>query len=151
MSLGTKPYKRGLMDLGNGGFAWLQPDGSWGWSNAGLIVDGEESLLVDTLFDLELTGEMLAAMRGAVPAARDIGTLVNTHSNGDHCNGNSLLPHAEIIASKATTEEMPHESPAVMAEYLSVAPQLGDMGEFFLHCFGQFKFSGVEQIGRAHV
>ncbi|MFP6661075.1 MAG: MBL fold metallo-hydrolase, partial [Myxococcota bacterium] len=40
-------FRRGLHDLGNGIYAWLQPDGSWGWSNAGLVVDSGESLLVD--------------------------------------------------------------------------------------------------------
>ena len=63
-SLGIRPYDRGLHDLGNGIYAWLQPDGGWGWSNAGLVVDGDESLLVDTLFDLKLTQEMLDAMHG---------------------------------------------------------------------------------------
>ena len=65
MSLAKNGYafKKGLTDLGNGTFAYLQPDGSWGWSNAGLITDGDQSLLVDTLFDLKLTGEMLSAMR----------------------------------------------------------------------------------------
>ena len=29
-TLGIRPYTRGLHDLGNGGYAWLQPDGSWG-------------------------------------------------------------------------------------------------------------------------
>ncbi len=143
--LGTRPYTRGLHDLGNGGYAWLQPDGSWGWSNAGLIVDGEQALLVDTLFDLKLTGEMLAAMRRANPVAERIGTVVNTHSNGDHCNGNSLLPQAEIIATVAAAEEMPHESPAVMLEYRKAAPVLGEMGEFFMDCFGAFDFEGVAQ------
>lgn len=145
MTLGTRPFNKGLIDLGNGGFAYLQPDGSWGFSNAGLIVDGEEALLVDTLFDLELTSDMLAAMRRATPLAEDIGTVVNTHSNGDHCNGNSLLPHAEIIASQATAEDMPAESPQIMSAYAAAAADMGEMGEFFLHCFGQFKFDGIEQ------
>ena len=69
MSLGTRPYTKGLHDLGSGGYAWMQPDGGWGWSNAGLIVDGDEALLVDTLFDVRLTREMLDAMRAAEPAA----------------------------------------------------------------------------------
>jgi len=56
-------FTKGLHDLGNGCFAYLQPTGGWGWSNAGLIVDGEENLLVDTLFDLPLTRKMLDAMR----------------------------------------------------------------------------------------
>ncbi|MGY8958581.1 MAG: MBL fold metallo-hydrolase, partial [Alphaproteobacteria bacterium] len=44
--------------MGNNAYAYLQPDGGWGWSNAGLIVDGDEVVLVDTLFDLKLTAEM---------------------------------------------------------------------------------------------
>ena len=24
-------YTRGLKDIGNGLYAWLQPDGGWGW------------------------------------------------------------------------------------------------------------------------
>ena len=63
-------YSRGLHDLGNNVYAYLQPNGGWGWSNAGLIVDGEASLLVDTLFDLALTRartrpEMERALRTA--------------------------------------------------------------------------------------
>ena len=34
-------YRRGLADLGRGSYAWMQPNGSWGWSNAGLITDGD--------------------------------------------------------------------------------------------------------------
>ena len=32
-------YTKGLHDLGGGGYAYLQPDGYWGRSNAGLVVD----------------------------------------------------------------------------------------------------------------
>ena len=45
--MGKWQYTKGLHDLGNNTYAYLQPDGSWGWSNAGLIVDGDQSLLVD--------------------------------------------------------------------------------------------------------
>ena len=58
----TRPFRCGLEDLGNGLYAWMQPDGGWGWSNAGFIRDGEQSLLVDTLFDEPLTAKMLAAL-----------------------------------------------------------------------------------------
>ena len=44
-------FTRGLHDLSNGAYAYLKPDGSLGLSNAGLVVDGEKSLLIDTLFD----------------------------------------------------------------------------------------------------
>ena len=95
-------YSKGLRDLGDGIYAYLQPDGSWGYSNAGLVADSGESLLVDTLFDLHLTAEMLQAMRRAEPAAQRIGTLVNTHANGDHCYGNQLVEGARVITSAAT-------------------------------------------------
>jgi hypothetical protein len=44
-----------LHELGNGVYAYTQLPGSWGWSNAGLITDGDQSLLVDTLFDEQIT------------------------------------------------------------------------------------------------
>ncbi len=138
------PYRKGLHELGPGCWAWLQPDGSWGWSNAGLLADGEASLLVDTLFDLHLTGEMLDAMRDAVPAARQIDTLVNTHANGDHCYGNSLVPEARVITSKACAEEMAEVSPAVMHQFLLNADALGPAGAFFKRAFGVFDFEGIE-------
>lgn len=100
------PFTTGLHDLGNGGFAWLQPDGGWCLSNAGLIVDSGESLLVDTLTDLPLTRGMLEAMKRAVPEAGRIGTLVNTHAHPDHTAGNELVEGAEIVASAATRAEM---------------------------------------------
>ncbi|MCW3026075.1 MAG: metallo-beta-lactamase family protein, partial [Solirubrobacterales bacterium] len=59
-------YTKGLQEVGDGLYAYLQPDGGWGWSNAGLVVDGERTLLIDTLFDLALTDEMLRTMRDAV-------------------------------------------------------------------------------------
>jgi cyclase len=143
-ALGTHPYNKGLIELGSGGYAWLQPDGGWGWSNAGLITDGDDALLVDTLFDIRLTAEMLAAMRRATPRSQ-IRQLVNTHSNGDHCNGNELVTGAEIIASKATADELAHESPAMMATLMRRAPEMGEVGEFFLYCFGAFHFEEVTQ------
>tara|TARA_B100000676_G_scaffold310725_1_gene378167 strand:+ start:1123 stop:1587 length:465 start_codon:yes stop_codon:yes gene_type:complete len=91
-------YTKGLHDLGNGSWAYLLPDGGWGWSNAGLIAESGETLLVDTLFDLPLTADMLDTMRDAVPAAKEIDTLVNTHANGDHTYGNQLVDGAEIVA-----------------------------------------------------
>lgn len=140
-------YRKGLEDLGCGCFAWLQPDGSWGWSNAGLICDGGEALLVDTLFDLNLTRDMLGAMKRASPAAaKKIGTLVNTHHNGDHCYGNCLVQGAEIIASVHAKEEMTREPPALLQGFMKAAPGLGEMGAYLTHCFGAFDFNDIPQV-----
>ncbi len=136
-------YTKGLHELGNGSFAWLQPDGGWGWSNAGLVCDGGESLLVDTLFDLRLTREMLAAMRRAAPEATRIGTLVNTHANGEHCYGNSLVAGARIVTSRASAAEMDELPPEAMAGLLKNATALGPGGEFLARCFAPFDFEGI--------
>lgn len=146
MGLGIRPYDHGLHDLGNGGFAWLQPDGGWGWSNAGLIVDGDRSLIVDTLFDKPLTRSMLDAMRRAAPTAMaQVDILINTHSNGDHCNGNELVTGAQIISSKACADELAREDPSRMLQLLERAPQMGEVGEFFTYCFQAFDFHGINQ------
>jgi len=137
------PYTKGLHDLGSGCFAYLQPDGSWGWSNAGLVTDGGESLLVDTLYDLPLTAEMLRAMRRATSAAVRIGTLVNTHANGDHCYGNQLVKGATIVASAASAAEMDELPADRMAMLLKNAPALGAGGAFLARCFSSFDFEGI--------
>lgn len=139
-----KNSQSGLQSLGNGAWAWLAPGNSWGWSNAGLITDGEESLLVDTLYDLELTGSMLKTMRQAEPLAENINTLVNTHANGDHCHGNELVTGAEIIASTASAVEMAELPPEAMAAIVAAAPDMGAVGQYFLACFGQFRFDGIQ-------
>jgi len=139
----SKATPHGLQALGNSAYAWLAPHASWGWSNAGLIVDGEESLLVDTLYDLPLTEQMLRAMRAAEPRAGRIDTLVNTHANGDHCHGNELVSDARIIASTASAMEMSELPPDAMAAIMEMTAGMGPVGDYFRHCFGQFQFAGI--------
>jgi glyoxylase-like metal-dependent hydrolase (beta-lactamase superfamily II) len=136
-------YTHGLHDLGNGTWAWLQPDGGWGWSNAGLIESDGETLLVDTLMGVALTQDMLAAMRAAVPAAAKIDRLVNTHSNVDHTLGNQLLAGSEIIAATATAEAIAAFDPASLADVAAWEAR-GEAGDFFLETMGRtFDFTGV--------
>ena len=141
-------FEKGLHEIGGGSYAWLQPDGSWGWSNAGLVVDGDQSLLVDTLFDLPLTQTMLDAMRDAEPAAAArIDTVVNTHANGDHCHGNQLVEDAEIIASAATAKEMAELPPSVLAELQKgFAEDDSRLGRFVRKAFGPFQFEGIRHV-----
>jgi cyclase len=138
-------YSKGLHDLGDGVYAYLQPDGSWGWSNAGLVVDGDASLLVDTLYDLKLTAEMLEAMRHATPAAQAIDTVVNTHANGDHCWGNQLVEYAEIVASRRCASEMAELPPSLLAGVMA-SPPAGATGELLQRMFGPFDFSDIEVV-----
>lgn len=137
-------FTKGLHDFGNGCFAYLQPTGGWGWSNAGLIVDGGQTLLVDTLYDLKLTREMLETMQAAVPSANSIGTLVNTHSNADHTFGNQLVEGAQIIASQQCYDEMKEIDVEARRQELKNWQALGDAGLFqHENLDGNFDFEGV--------
>lgn len=129
-----------LSELGDGCLAYVQHDGSWGWSNAGLVVGDGASLLVDTLFDLRLTQRMLDALQ-PLTRTSPIRSLVNTHANGDHCYGNQLVKDAEIIASTAAAHEMSEVPPSMLAA-LNAAP--GEIGELFRRFFGDFSFDGIE-------
>jgi cyclase len=136
-------YEKGLHELGDGLFAYLQPDGGWGWSNAGLITGGGTSLLVDTLYDLHLTRQMLEAM-GPVLDRHPLDAALNTHSNPDHCFGNELLPEAtEIYASAATAGEMELMSPAMLQALKSAPNMPAELREFVDLAFGPFDFEGI--------
>ena len=137
LSFRKATYEPGVVDFGTGSFAYLQPDGGWGFSNAGLVTDGGEALLVDTMFDTAHTRAMLDGFARASGAK--IGTLVNTHHNGDHCYGNGCLD-CEIIATVGAAEAMKHETPKGLAQFMKAAPGLGLTGEYLLHCFGDFDF-----------
>jgi cyclase len=128
----TIAYERGLHELGDGLYAYLQPDGGWGWSNAGLITDEGSSLLVDTLFDLKLTRDMLDAM-APVTDTRPIEQAFNTHGNGDHWFGNGLLPDGiPIVASAAAIDDMkaaPAASMNVLFNDLDLGPEFEAFAE----------------------
>jgi glyoxylase-like metal-dependent hydrolase (beta-lactamase superfamily II) len=106
-------YDEGLYDLGNEIYAWMVPNGSWGESNAGLLVGNGESLLIDTLWDLKYTRAMLDAMKPRIQG-NPIRVVVNTHADGDHWWGNELVADAEIISSLAARDEMNHIKPVSM-------------------------------------
>ena len=138
-------FTKGWHELGNGQLAYLQPSGTWGYSNAGLIVDSGDALLVDTLFDQRLTAEMLRELEGrfAIPVAQ-ISTLVNTHANGDHTYGNSLITSAQIIASEASMHEMQTEdSPEYIAAIMKQTEAMGDLGIYLKEIFGAFNFDEI--------
>lgn len=144
------PYTRGLHEVADKVWAWTLPDGGYGWSNAGLVSGDGASLLVDTLFDLALTREMLSAMRPFTSSAPITDALI-THSNGDHTHGNQLLDASvRIIAAKDTAEEIAHGMPP---ELLAMT-QTGDLGPvatpYARERFGPFDFSGIDVRNADH-
>jgi len=135
-------YTKGLHAVADRVWAWLAPDGGWGWSNAGLVEGQGESFLIDTLFDLRLTHEMLDRMSPVLERSPLTGAL-NTHANGDHCYGNELLgPDVTIYATRETGHEI-HDVPPELIAGMLAADFDPPLSEFLHHCFGPFDFSGI--------
>ena len=133
---------KGLYEVADGVWAWVAASGGWGYSNAGLIAGADGCALVDTLYDLQLTREMLDAMEPLM-VGRPLADAVNTHGNGDHCFGNQLLPRTtRIHGAPEAAHTMELEAPADLAALLrqDLGPILGP----FLHrCFGTFDFDAI--------
>ena len=92
-------------DLGDGIFAYIQLDGSWGLNNTGFLVGRDGVTVIDTCFTERRTRMFLDAIRRVTTLPP--GTLVNTHHHGDHTHGNYLLlPAATIIGHELCREEV---------------------------------------------
>jgi cyclase len=103
--LDTAPNEVELAEVADGVYAFVQGDGGWCLSNAGLVVgDGGRSVLVDTAATearaRRLREEVLRCA-GTPPR-----TLVNTHFHGDHTFGNHLFPEAAVVAHEQTRCDM---------------------------------------------
>lgn len=158
--LGDEPaFVAGLIEVAEGTYAWLQPNGGLGESNAGLIVGDGESLLIDTLWDERLTKRMLAAMEPVTAAAEaPVTRLFNTHGDGDHWYGNGLLdPEVEILATEAAAGQMREEPPAMLGRLAPVGKLAGLAGRvpllpgasslrglgMFMGMLGAYEFGGI--------
>jgi glyoxylase-like metal-dependent hydrolase (beta-lactamase superfamily II) len=106
-------FDTGMVELGDDLYAYLQWDGGWGVSNAGLLAQDDGLLVIDALMAPSMTRRFVGAMRDVSRAP--FRTLVNTHMHPDHTNGNQFIEGAEIVASEACRAEMA-EAARVAAE-----------------------------------
>jgi len=83
--------------------AYVQPDGSWGLSNAGVVAGSRYAVVIDTLFTEARNRAFRASVDGIVDVP--ITTVLNTHHHGDHTWGNSFYPQATIIGHERCREE----------------------------------------------
>jgi cyclase len=98
------------VEVSDGVYAYLQPDGGWFLNNAGFVVGRDGVIAVDTTATERRTRAYLAAV-GRV-TDRPVRTLVNTHHHDDHTAGNHLLPGATIVGHERCREEMIASGPA---------------------------------------
>jgi cyclase len=87
-----------LKEVGDGVFAYVQLDGSWGLNNTGFLTGTDGVVVVDTCFTERRSRAFVDAIRRTTD--RPLRTLVNTHHHGDHTHGNWLLPDATIVAHR---------------------------------------------------
>ena len=93
------------VEVGDGLFAYVQPDGSWWINNTGFLVDDDRVVAIDTCSTERRTRGFLEAIAAVTP--KPVRTLVNTHHHGDHTNGNSMVVDgATIIGHHHCREEI---------------------------------------------
>jgi cyclase len=119
-------------------YAYVQGDGGWGLSNAGLVVGDGEALLVDTFFDLGHTRRLLDAL--PVPPT----VVVNTHFNGDHCWGNELVGDVPIWSHRACREQLlAGPRPEFLAGLVGADPGGDPTLSYLKQAFARFDFNGI--------
>jgi cyclase len=86
------------VEVADGVFAYIQPDGSWWINNAGFTVGADEVVAIDASSTERRTRALLDAIAAVTPGP--VRTLVNTHHHGDHTNGNCLFGDATVVGHR---------------------------------------------------
>src|SRR3984957_9600659 len=98
------PVQFSLVEVADGVFGYIQPDGSWMINNTGFIVarDGGSAI------DASSTERRTRAFRDAIGSVTraPVRTLVNTHHHPDHTAGNGLFADTTIVAHERARDEM---------------------------------------------
>ena len=92
------------VEVSEGIYAYLQPDGSWYINNTGFITGRQGVISIDTCSTERRTRAYLDAI--AAVSRQPVRTLVNTHHHGDHTYGNCLLPGATIVGQARCRDEV---------------------------------------------
>ncbi|WP_329391756.1 MBL fold metallo-hydrolase (plasmid) [Streptomyces sp. NBC_01351] len=95
-----RPTHAEVIEVADGVHAYVQPDGGWCLNNAGILTDGDRSVLVDTAATEARARQLRRAALRLAP--RPPHAVVNTHFHGDHTYGNSLFPEALTIGHEKT-------------------------------------------------
>jgi cyclase len=83
------------VEVADGVFAYVQPDGSWWINNTGFLVGQRSVTAIDSTSTERRTKALLQAIAAVTTAP--VQSLINTHHHGDHTNGNCLFGAATII------------------------------------------------------
>lgn len=137
-------FAAGWQELAGDTWAYLQPNGGLGESNAGLVVDGAHSFWFDSLWDLKLTQAMLDSAKEITSAEPEI--LFNSHSDGDHVWGNELFAGARIISTQTAKDLMHLDPPSEMRRMRAGGKLLGVVGRLPLPLIGTRDWFGLPRL-----
>ena len=91
-----------VVNIDDGIFAYIQPDGSWWINNCGILANGGDTVIVDTCSTERRTNLFLEVVQGL--DSGPIRAVINTHHHGDHTHGNWLTKPASIIGHRRCRE-----------------------------------------------
>jgi cyclase len=117
-----------LEELADGVYAWIQPDGENGVSNAGVVVDDDGLTIIDTLM-VRSQWEPFAA------AVAELGLVVKrvllTHAHIDHVGGTQAFRNAMVLGSPATSDLLDQPMPveAYKTFFSPFAEEFDDLAE----------------------
>ena len=131
--------------VGDGCHAWIQPNGEWFESNAGLVTGDGESALIDTLTDLKLTRRMLDAFAEHTSGAPRR-TRVNSHSDADPVVGNQLLAGADIVSSRRSAELIRRQDPGALKGFERLAQGMRLVGRLPLPVVGSLSLPVLPRV-----
>jgi cyclase len=84
------------VEVGDGVFAYVQPDGGWWVNNTAFLVGSQGVVSIDACATERRTLDYIDAIGEITP--QPVRALINTHHHGDHTFGNYLFDTAAIIA-----------------------------------------------------
>ena len=90
------------VEVADGVFAWVQPDGSWWLNNTGFVRGEDGVVAIDATSTERRTRALLDAISRTT--STPVRTLVNTHHHGDHTNGNCLFTDASVVGHRNCRE-----------------------------------------------
>ncbi len=97
-----------LSELADGVYAWIQPHGESGVSNAGVIVDDDGITIVDTLMVRSQWEPFAAAV---AELERPVKRVLLTHAHIDHVGGTQAFRNAMVLGSVATSDLLDQPMP----------------------------------------
>src|SRR3984957_10337248 len=106
----TSPGRPQTVEVADGVYAYIQPDGTWWINNTGFVTGPQGVFSIDACSTERRTRAYLAAIQRVTTAP--VRTVVNTHHHGDHTFGNALFPAATIVAHERARAEVIAFGPA---------------------------------------